>query len=99
MRNHIAPKIAFNGYRRRNFVIPLVHAIRRSTINNQPLCWRSVIHCPQLIRNARKQEDRHHLFLEPSLSFPVLANDGSSIARKRKQLANGPRLDGLIREV
>jgi len=53
---------------------------------------------PQLIRNARKQEDRHHLFLEPSLPFPVLANDGSSIVRKRKQLANGPRLDELIRE-
>jgi hypothetical protein len=52
----------------------------------------------QLIRNARKQEDRHHLFLEPSLPFPVSANDGSSIVRKRKQLANGPRLDELIRE-
>ena len=29
----------------------------------------------------------------------MLANDGPSIVRKRKQLANGPRLDELIHEV
>src|SRR5260370_12321017 len=53
---------------------------------------------PQLIRNARKQEDRHHLFPEPSAPFRVLGDDESFSVKKRRQLANVPRLDELIRE-